>query len=965
MRFTPTHERVNRVARSLGISWQEAHQYVGNNSPYLDDFLINLLTPYEEKGRVMGVFFEFFSKPIVTTCFCDGNVNPDLPVFSGTYKQTHTVNDIVVCPHCGTGRLPLIPTNYADYYSTGYFAQKYRERLTDFDHELNVAKHRYDEVLKIVPKDKIKKVLDVGCAVGAFLNVLVEEGIEAVGTEVYNSANVYKKTLSDNIITPEDLNIKYTNGYFDVITVFDILEHVYDVKGFLEGILPFLKHNGFLIVEVPDMGKDVMSISEKNEHHIKLLDFEHVWYFTESGLKTLLQPFKLVIRKIERPIIGKMRAYTIDEIVDVKTPKIEMEKLADVDKIKIERRIKWEIDTSAEVNTMTCYAENAHKRIITLGLESGVGDVYWVLLKLQDFVEKNNIEKLKVYVQQCENFNRNWTLIESFPFVESVEYVPLDVGRVVNGVSRTATVKTKDGKTERLDYYFCLSDILIHGHRVETWLPEYKTDWNVKFKMDKPKGFVKKSPMVSIFASSEGLAKAWLNGFEREQWARLIDKLYGLGYNPVLIGVEWDKEYSEEILKLLAKGTKCTSMVGKTTLPEVLYILKESDMMIGAISGMTIMANHYRTPTVALYPEAYKREFAYTWIPPGYEDYLPIQSNANITDEIMGKASKWIKHNDKHTAKIGMLPGIGDVYWCLLKLEDYKKKNGIKKLKVYIHDSTNIAGRNFNRSGRLLDLVNFVDEYHYVDFANLDQLVDSAKSSGGLTTGNYTSVKGNGSFLFMYPNMTIDKGTRIEKWLPEYKTNFNMKIKSKDVKSVKQDSLILICSLDDGTCQNWLYGFGKDEWAKLVADIAKRYKTKPIIIGAEWDKSFVDSWLAPVDVNSYVNLTGKLSFEETCGLFKRANLLISTISGASIVANHFKTPTIALSPGYFHTNGFTHTWTIPGYKDYYSINSFKEMGDTILYLSDKLLGKTIRGSKLSNVKLESVYPQYKAKKKKV
>lgn len=955
MKYFPSYDRIQSIVEKTDCTWQDAYAYVTEN-PSESDYIFNIVTHYKEGdgGKMQDLFFKFFSAPVATRCFCEKEKVNIIPKFSGTYMQNFKVEDIVICPHCGTGRLPLVPKNYEDYYKSGFFAEKYRERLTDFDHELNVAKERYEKLIKVIPKEKIKKVLDVGCAIGAFLNILEQNSIEAIGLELFNSEQTYRKSLSGNILTTEKSEQTIPTQTFDVITIYDVLEHVLDVNEFLHKILPYLKSKGFLVIEVPDMGKEIFTITDTNRHHIKIEDFEHIWYFSERGLKTLLRQYNFSIQRIDHPIVGKL---TIS---------------ADSEKIKL---IQPQEETKEE--NIVVYAEDMGKKVIRVGLECGVGDVYWSLLKLKDFKEKNEIEYLQVYIRDQGEYNRNISLVECLDFVDSCAYAALDPGDVREGVSRNG-VAIENGQQIRLDYFFVLSDILSRGRRVEEWLPDYKADFNIQFKIEKPKDFKKPKPMVVLFSSGESLGKGWMNGFMQSQWSELIDRFNSeLNVKPIIMGANWDVEYSKQWSALVKDQEGFIDLTGTTTLPEALYLLKEADLMVGVISGMTILANHYRTPTIALYPDIYSKEFCWSWTPPGYKDYLPIKANEFIVEDIINKAKEFLSKNkkksyieeiDKKTLeKVGMLPGIGDIYWCLLKLEDYKKKNKIDKLVVYIYDSANLPARNFNRAGRLLDLVDFVDEYHYVNFSGIDSetadglesLTISARENGGFVTSSCINTDGNeDNFVFMYPNAYVDKGERIEKWLPEYKVNFGMKIKTKDVPKIKQDPLVLICSLDDFTCKEWLKGFHKEEWAKLVEDISKRYKTKPVIIGAEWDKTFTDSWLSLVkNKKSYIDLVGKISFEETCGLFNKADLLISVISGVSIVANHFGTPTIVLSPDYFHSNGFTHAWVKPNYKKYYSINAFKDMEDTIIYLSDSLLGKSAEiGEK---TKLKNVFPSIK------
>lgn len=627
MKYFPSHDRIQSIVEKTLCTWQDAYAYVSEN-PTEGDYVFNIINHYKEGngGSMQDLFFKFFTKPIATRCFCEQEAVDNVPKFSGTYVQSFKAEDIVVCPRCGTGRLPLVPEDYEDYYKSGYFAEKYRERLTDFDHEINVAKARYEKLLEVIPKEKITKVLDVGCAIGAFINVLAEDGIEAVGMELYNSEKLYRKSLSEKIFSIEKLERLFTTQYFDVITIYDVLEHVLDLKKFLNRILPFLKHKGYVVVEVPDMGKEEFTLTDENRHHVKVEDFEHIWYFPEQGIRALLSQYNLVVRKVDHPIVGKMT--------------VSAESSSEVQS----QAFPWNTWKGiVESTTVTVFAQGTGNKSAKVGVETGIGDAYWILVKLRDFKKKNNIEHLHIYIRDSGEYNRNAPMIGSLDFVDEVSYAVIDTGDVRNGISRNATF-IENGQLTKLDYFFVLSEIMTQGQKLDTWMPEWETEWDIQFKVDKPKGFRRKTPMVVLFTSGEGVGQVWMNGFMRERWAQLVDELNKINIKPILMGAKWDEQYDTEWTSMIKDKKGFTSMVGKTTLPEALYLLREADVMIGVVSGMTIMANHFRTPTIALYPgHEYSEGFMWAWTPPGYKEYVPMKAHGELVDTIVKQTKKLLQ----------------------------------------------------------------------------------------------------------------------------------------------------------------------------------------------------------------------------------------------------------------------------------------------------------------------------------
>ena len=99
---------------------------------------------------------------------------------------------------------------------------------------------------------KEKKILDIGCGTGEFLNYCNKKGWETKGIEPDYKArcfgiNNYKLTIED----ADYINI-FKHNYFSIITMWHVLEHVYHLKDYLNKIHSLLSKNGFLIVAVPN-----------------------------------------------------------------------------------------------------------------------------------------------------------------------------------------------------------------------------------------------------------------------------------------------------------------------------------------------------------------------------------------------------------------------------------------------------------------------------------------------------------------------------------------------------------------------------------------------------------------------------------------------------------------------------------------------------------------------------------------
>lgn len=104
--------------------------------------------------------------------------------------------------------------------------------------------------------DEIKKthlVLEIGCGSGVFLDMLRKKGIEAVGLE-FNGEAIRKASCRGLKVHQQKIEDHANENceIYDVVVFFQVLEHIVDVKGFIEGALKVLKRDGALFVSVPN-----------------------------------------------------------------------------------------------------------------------------------------------------------------------------------------------------------------------------------------------------------------------------------------------------------------------------------------------------------------------------------------------------------------------------------------------------------------------------------------------------------------------------------------------------------------------------------------------------------------------------------------------------------------------------------------------------------------------------------------
>ncbi|MEM7333744.1 MAG: class I SAM-dependent methyltransferase [Chloroflexota bacterium] len=95
-------------------------------------------------------------------------------------------------------------------------------------------------------------ILDVGCATGYFLKAMAEKGWTAKGVEPSAYASAYAREQLQLDVQTGVLADYQSEEKFDVITLWDVLEHVNDPLETLQQARQLLKPNGLIVISLPN-----------------------------------------------------------------------------------------------------------------------------------------------------------------------------------------------------------------------------------------------------------------------------------------------------------------------------------------------------------------------------------------------------------------------------------------------------------------------------------------------------------------------------------------------------------------------------------------------------------------------------------------------------------------------------------------------------------------------------------------
>lgn len=149
---------------------------------------------------------------------------------------------VVECYSCGHRYLFPMPskTELNVFYPQKYYSKRSATELLN--------KQRYLRQAEYLPAIK-GRILDIGCAGGAWLSVVKNMGWECFGTDFF-SAEDKNKDIDIKIGSLPDIGYEYS--FFDVATAWGVMEHVDSPLSYFKEIHRILRSGGILIIMVPN-----------------------------------------------------------------------------------------------------------------------------------------------------------------------------------------------------------------------------------------------------------------------------------------------------------------------------------------------------------------------------------------------------------------------------------------------------------------------------------------------------------------------------------------------------------------------------------------------------------------------------------------------------------------------------------------------------------------------------------------
>jgi 2-polyprenyl-3-methyl-5-hydroxy-6-metoxy-1,4-benzoquinol methylase len=174
-------------------------------------------------------------------------------------------------------------------YSKGYFTgESSLKSYTDYGKDKKNIFRNMAWLVNEIKKYKSKgKYLDVGCAYGYAMEVADKKGFDVYGIDPSDHAvSQAKKKFPKRASVSYLSNMKFADNSFDVISLFDVFEHLQDPRRDLAKLKKVLKNDGLVVIATGDTGSKWAQFSGRRWTFYN--PPQHIFYFNRKNITRVL-----------------------------------------------------------------------------------------------------------------------------------------------------------------------------------------------------------------------------------------------------------------------------------------------------------------------------------------------------------------------------------------------------------------------------------------------------------------------------------------------------------------------------------------------------------------------------------------------------------------------------------------------------------------------------------------------------
>lgn len=186
------------------------------------------------------------------TVFCEPHLEENDPAkLYGAASGIQGTQRLVKCENCGL--IYESPRFEAAEIIKGYQTSEDSGHDSQYHMRVRSFRNALQKQSKHIPAPGAR-ILDVGTAGGAFLEAAEDYGYDSVGLEPSADLTARAQSRGLNVVQGTIEVHSFELGSFDMICLWDVIEHVPDPKAALVEIRALLKPDGVVLINYPDIG---------------------------------------------------------------------------------------------------------------------------------------------------------------------------------------------------------------------------------------------------------------------------------------------------------------------------------------------------------------------------------------------------------------------------------------------------------------------------------------------------------------------------------------------------------------------------------------------------------------------------------------------------------------------------------------------------------------------------------------
>lgn len=223
----------------------------------------------------------------------------------GRFILSSDTFQVYKCSNCGVMFLDDIEVN-SSYYSKYYFPEYYETKFHNafINKIINLIINisiifKENQILRNyhnIANNKLK-ILDIGCGNGEFLSRISNTKFEKFGIEINAEGYELCKGKNLKVFNKELKDLKFQDNFFDVVTLWHVIEHLENPIDTIKSVKRVLKEDGILVIAVPNT--DSLGFKYGQNFWFHLDSPRHLMLFNKKSLKYLLNNagFRIILKK--------------------------------------------------------------------------------------------------------------------------------------------------------------------------------------------------------------------------------------------------------------------------------------------------------------------------------------------------------------------------------------------------------------------------------------------------------------------------------------------------------------------------------------------------------------------------------------------------------------------------------------------------------------------------------------------